>query len=82
MFTLDLCPPGKTVWSPAAVSHSVHSEGCVKQKTWQSVFLDSQNKPQKQFRDVWSAFSNASLALLNGKQEVRPWYFPVPWPCF
>lgn len=46
MFTLDMCAPEKMVWSPAAVSHSVHSEGCVKQKTWQSVFLNSQNKSQ------------------------------------
>lgn len=39
-------------------------------------------KSQDTFRDVWSAFSTASLALLNGKQGFRPWYFPVPWPCF
>lgn len=59
MFTLELRPPGKVVWSPAAVSHRVHSEGCVRQKTWQSAFLNSQNKSQDTFRDVWSAFSTA-----------------------
>lgn len=39
-------PGNRMVWSPAArtVSHSVHPGGCVKQKTWQSASLDSQNK--------------------------------------
>lgn len=49
---LDPCPPSpmkRKGWSPAArtVSHSVFNWGCIKQQTWKTASLDSQNKSQR-----------------------------------